>query len=151
MYQNHISRQFFEKARNLITAGHVIIRNIVTAGQVTKIVLPEHFGISHTAIDVEVHLGSHIALLSSWWTFIASIHDPIVTSSLLNILKLKSRTYLLTKAQKEERLQNKTEREQTRHCYINSRASQINIFKGKKSQNVCNENFLSQHHNRENI
>lgn len=50
---------------------------------------PEHFGISQTAIDVGVHRGSHIALLSSCSTFMASIHDPTVTSSLLNILKLK--------------------------------------------------------------
>lgn len=56
-----------------------------------KITLPEHFGMSHTAMEVGVQRGSHIAWLSSWWTFIASIHDPIVTSSLLNILKLKAR------------------------------------------------------------
>ena len=49
---------------------------------------------SQTAIDVGVHRGSHIARLSSWWTFMASIHDPIVTSSLLNILKLKGQRYV---------------------------------------------------------
>lgn len=56
-----------------------------------KITLPEHFGMSQTAIDVGVHRGSHSARLSSCWTLLASIHDPIVTSSLLNILKLKAR------------------------------------------------------------
>lgn len=54
-----------------------------------NVLLPEHFGMSQTAIDVGVHRGSHIAPLCSWWTFMASIHEPIVTSSLLNILKLK--------------------------------------------------------------
>lgn len=58
---------------------------------VLEITVPEHFGMSHTAMDVGVHRGSHIARLSSYWTFIASIHDPIVMSSLLNILKLKAR------------------------------------------------------------
>ena len=49
---------------------------------------PEHLGISHTAIDDDVHSGEHSAWLFSWLTFIASIHAPIVTSSLLNIRKL---------------------------------------------------------------
>lgn len=49
---------------------------------------PEHFGISHTAIDVDVHSGAQSSWLFSWLTFIASIQAPMVTSSLLNIRKL---------------------------------------------------------------
>lgn len=52
--------------------------------------IPEHLGISHTAIDDDVHSTWHSFLLFSCLTFIASIHDPIVTSSLLNIRKLQS-------------------------------------------------------------
>lgn len=51
--------------------------------------LPEHFGMSQTAMDFGEQWGSHKARLSSWCTSIASIQDPIVTSSLLNILRLK--------------------------------------------------------------
>jgi len=43
--------------------------------------IPEHFLLSHTAMEVGVHIESHIARLSSCFTFIASIHAPIVTSS----------------------------------------------------------------------
>ena len=50
---------------------------------------PEHLGISHTAIDVDVQSEAHSSWLFSWLTFIASIQAPIVTSSLLNIRKLK--------------------------------------------------------------
>lgn len=51
--------------------------------------LPEHFGMSQTAMDFGEQWGSHKARLSSWCTSIASIQDPMVTSSLLNILRLK--------------------------------------------------------------
>lgn len=50
---------------------------------------PEHFGISQTAIEDSVHSGEQSACVFSWLTFIASIQDPIVTSSLLNIRKLE--------------------------------------------------------------
>lgn len=48
-------------------------------------------GMSQTAMDFGEQWGSHKARLSSWCTFIASIQDPMLTSSLLNILRLEGK------------------------------------------------------------
>lgn len=79
---------------------HVTKYNIVKVCYSCNI--PEHFGMSQTAIDVGVHRGSHNALLFSWWTFIASIQDPIVTSSLLNILKLNIKSIQIESCKNED-------------------------------------------------